>query len=1680
MIMNRKQYLVFWMCLCIFNICSAELSNVSWPSSEKNISSMILIGDGQKLIVSGLNHLYSLNTTNLQLINDVVIGPVNEIHNNVKLVIYNKTEPNNNAYITTCDTLNSYCEIRRLSDISDVVNRLESPIKSDGVQAFMTSYKKPMEWETFLFVACPHNEIQENRCSRPGINLFSNSGRNDPVTRFRFKSFAYTPILTEKYIDAFVVDKYRLFFSWQQKKSSLNRTSKIAQVCQLFKQNTYTTPFTYADMPIECGDLKELQAVKKIVFETEVVFIAVFSDSVKSSVCVYTMNEIKRTFVENIKDCYNGTRVPEEEDYFQSPTGGRPCTSPIRGGVDSTETDDYFLCNEFRLPTYNLVIGTHVLSQQPAITYNMSITAVTVSVVDSKIIAFLGTTSGDILKAVVFPRNSSSHIHQPRTKTFRDTIKKDMFTSHDEKHIFVLSERKVFKIPVESCSEFRTCDGCLGSNDPYCGWCFLEERCSTSDACPVNREWISASSGDICPHVKDISPAVMSIEEIVTLDIKVSNVLQGVNVSCKFHSDEIGPTFYTTEIARVFNDGLSVLCSPTDILDITHRIKGSLEMKVSILTNGTATTIEGTFIIYSCETFERCIDCSSRNWKCRWCPYSNQCKERHINCADISIINAEDCPRAINYTVVTKSVDIVHDSNGSVYFSRDRNYTINITGSNLLEPKTTPGALEYGCKIVVSGTQELWFNRTYFNHGSLKCYLEKESLSKITLQEGKLNATVQLMWGGSPVYGDTMPVTIYACERLPTPANNCGHCKSFALYQPHFNCQWCGVSACVDNSQMCNTTACDAPVITEVHPLSAHINATTLIQITGVNLGSSYNDTVDSVTVAGIACDSIETGYNPGRKIECKLPPSNTVMNGSVIVTRKDNARGVYSLPFQFRVPKVTAIKPSIGPMSGGTLVTLYGHLLDTGKKLNVSIGGKTCRVNDFRDGTININSSTKRVCTTTAGNVNDQDKALDVNIQFDGANAIISEDVAYTYVKDPNITSISPKESFKSGGRTLTIEGDNLHALQRPKIYAVIGNRRLKSEDCTREDDGGVIYCPSPRYTDNRNKRRKRSDSSSQEARIGFEMDDVASVKAENLPRNIAVLLYFEDPSIKNFTEDKQYTEYLSIKGERFDVAAVQSDVVIEIGCERCNVTSMAHEYIICKPPTEEPKCSHRVKSHKFIVNVNIGFLSRNVGNITYNDPSVKPLDDPGRKTEYIIAGSIVGILIFGLLISFGIVFAMMRKRKLMKKEKAGLLYKMDKIEAKFRNQCREEFAALQTAVSDLTSDLKGGNVLFREYEVYASKTLLSSQKSDILMNRESVPNQQAMDTFKGLLRNRQFLLMLIKTFEKEQSFTINDKSNVATILMILNHDNMEYVTGILTTLLDGLIDKNIASGTPKLLLRRSECVAEKLLTHWLSICLYHYLKERSGSPLYILYKAIKIQTEKGPMDYITNCGKYTLSEDKLITSADNEINPVTLTLDVTHFDYIDNTEKQISVQVLDCDTVTQAKAKMLEILYKNVPYSQRPSVHSTNLEVEEGNGGSKRFLSDEDASSTKDGIWKRINTLQHYKIQDGAKVYLLLSKELKESLTAVAAGESPGSFIVGSLRRSKPVVRTISGSNFWHLTKKHHTDDDVQLSSDLFLPRLLNTKVGGLRDVIFIIVFLNAFAIIFLCAHRCSQIYI
>ena len=50
-----------------------------------------------------------------------------------------------------------------------------------------------------------------------------------------------------------------------------------------------------------------------------------------------------------------------------------------------------------------------------------------------------------------------------------------------------------------------------------------------------------------------------------------------------------------------------------------------------------------------------------------------------------------------------------------------------------------------------------------------------------------------------------------------------------------------------------------------------------------------------------------------------------------------------------------------------------------------------------------------------------------------------------------------------------------------------------------------------------------------------------------------------------------------------------------------------------------------------------------------------------------------------------------------------------------------------------------------------------------------------------------------------------------------------------------------------PKLLLRRTESVAEKMLSSWFTFLLYKFLHECAGEPLFMLYRAIKHQVDKG-----------------------------------------------------------------------------------------------------------------------------------------------------------------------------------------------------------------------------------------
>ena len=72
----------------------------------------------------------------------------------------------------------------------------------------------------------------------------------------------------------------------------------------------------------------------------------------------------------------------------------------------------------------------------------------------------------------------------------------------------------------------------------------------------------------------------------------------------------------------------------------------------------------------------------------------------------------------------------------------------------------------------------------------------------------------------------------------------------------------------------------------------------------------------------------------------------------------------------------------------------------------------------------------------------------------------------------------------------------------------------------------------------------------------------------------------------------------------------------------------------------------------------------------------------------------------------------------------------------------------------------------------------------------------------------------------------------NVASLLVVVLMGRMDYLTDMLRLLLLRLVDRCVGSKHPQLMLRRTETVVEKMLTNWLALCMYDYLKVSVTTP--------------------------------------------------------------------------------------------------------------------------------------------------------------------------------------------------------------------------------------------------------
>ncbi|PZA12230.1 transporter [Rhodopseudomonas palustris] len=194
-----------------------------------------------------------------------------------------------------------------------------------------------------------------------------------------------------------------------------------------------------------------------------------------------------------------------------------------------------------------------------------------------------------------------------------------------------------------------------------------------------------------------------------------------------------------------------------------------------------------------------------------------------------------------------------------------------------------------------------------------------------------------------------------------------------------------------------------SPTISTIVPNSGPAAGGTSVTITGTNLSG-----VTAVTVGGAAAT---LGTNTATSIVITTP-AGTAGARDVVVTTPGGAATSSGGFTYIAAATVTAITPAVGPISGGTSVTITGTNL-TGATA-VTIGGAAAT------GVTVVNPTT--ITATTPAHAAG---SADVVVTTPGGTATGTG--LYSYVSGPAVTSISPASGPAAGGTSVTITGNNL-----------------------------------------------------------------------------------------------------------------------------------------------------------------------------------------------------------------------------------------------------------------------------------------------------------------------------------------------------------------------------------------------------------------------------------------------------------------------------------------------------------------------------------------------------------------------------------------------------------------------------------------------------------------------------
>ncbi|CAJ1051962.1 plexin-B1 isoform X2 [Xyrichtys novacula] len=1482
---------------------------------------------------------------------------------------------------------------------------------------------------------------------------------------------------------------YFLFYRRDLKSQSREYRTYVSRVC--LEDQAY---YSYVEVPLTCrsraGKIYNLlQAVQLGLTRSgdgsrsSGTLLGVFSTRLASStrpsedsaLCMFNLEDVDRRINSTRDLCYTqmGKESGLEAAYIEYEVKSNCANLP-------ENTLDAYPCGSDHTPSpmaSRMAVEAETILDSPS----ARLTAVAVSVRAGHTIAFLGDSKGNLHKVFLGPDGEVEEYSVISVQQ-NAAISSDLILDQKEEHLFIMTHNMLQKRPVAECQQHPDCHSCLLGHDPYCGWCVLEGRCVLQSECARGDQpgqWLwSFEMEQQCLIIQDLNPSNISQEESRPVSLSVPGLPM-------LEKDEFYSCYFQDIHSPASVTETGVTCHSPDTHDIPPVPPGQDFVTVTLsLRFGDVTVTARDFTFYDCTAVKQlsggmpCRGCVTSRWGCNWCVHQHLCTHKPT-CEEGVMIYNHHGDEGSYVSWGASACPCVEKVQGSSLLPVRVERKITLLARNLHLYQDSD--LDYECVLVIEGhtvVVDAYVETDDMNPSNfdITCQLHQYTYSA-PVEEYKALVYVKRR---DTFHVDSSPdlyVTLYNCS---VGRSDCSRCHTA---DHKYDCVWCGgAHASCLYSDSCSEPVqqtCPAPVIHSIEPLSGLLDGGTPVTISGSNLGQKAEDILHSVSVAGIPCTVIPNLYEVSSRIVCRTQASPGEKVGHVSVKVSGGEFGISSQTFSYQDPFVMAVTPERGPKAGGTSLTITGRHLLTGRPsdLTITVGGVPCEIAS------EVQPSSVQ-CVTGRSNKTGEHR---VTLHYHSSQRHLNSS-PYHYTHNPNVTHATPAKSFVEGGRLIYVSGHNLDVVQEPLMLVTVlppefvnqnkerkrrrrerrikelqedGGRRLSDYICPGDllclvkrfmercevNSSSLILCRSPLVD---------SSAVGSEITVEFLLDNLHF----NFNRlNSERFSYKPNPSLRSLNQQDPMKAYrynpgrfIQLEGENLDLAITKEEVVVLVGEGVCAVKTLTRNHLYCEPPPQQPSPVHNGRRREGSDNlpefmVQMGNLNFSLGKVQY--------DNLGLSTFPLEAqiGVGVGASIVALIVLI-IVLIYRRKSKQALRDYKKVQIQLENLETSVRDRCKKEFTDLMTEMMDMSSDLVGTGIPFLDYRMYAERIFFPGHRESPLRRDLDVQEcrrqtvEQGLVQLSNLLNSKLFLTKFIHTLESQRTFSPRDRAYVASLLTVSLHSKLEYFTDILKTLLNDLVEQYVAKN-PKLMLRRTETVVEKLLTNWMSICLYAFLRDSAGESLYMLFRAIKHQVDKGPVDAVTGKAKYTLNDNRLLRE---DVEYKTLTLNVLVQGGGMNESQPLPSRVLDCDTITQVKEKLLDQVYKSTSLSHRPHADSLDLEWRSGVAG-HLILSDEDLTSVVQGNWKRLNTLQHYKVPDGATVALVPrhTKHIHHDNHDYVAGEKT------------PMLEDADegGVRLWHLVKaseepelpKHRRGslrerERAKAIPEIYLTRLLSMK--------------------------------